>query len=52
MADWREFIVPAPVSQARYLEAALNDGWPCEWQGAVSTPTCEFYPLSFAFAQR
>jgi hypothetical protein len=52
MTERREFVVPAPVADARYLEAALNDGWPCEWQAAVSAPACEFYPLSLVFASQ
>jgi len=48
----REFIAPAPVSDARYLEAALTDGWPCEWQSAAFASTCEFYPLSLTFVKR
>ena len=52
MADRREFVVPASVADARYLEAALNDGWPCEWQDEFFPPTCEFYPISLAFEEQ
>ena len=52
LAERREFVVSAPVSDAGYLEAALNDGWPCEWQDTASTLTCEFYPFSLAFAEQ
>ncbi|MGE0683840.1 MAG: hypothetical protein AB7P69_23430 [Candidatus Binatia bacterium] len=52
MTERREFVVPAPVSDERYLEAALNDGWPCEWQDAAFTPTCEFYPFSLTFVEQ
>lgn len=48
----RELVVPAPVSDEQYIEAALNDGWPCEWRGAATSPTCEFYPFSLTFVEQ
>jgi len=51
MADQRAVVVPAPVADARYLEAALNDDWPCEWQEETFSPACEFYPISLTFRE-
>lgn len=48
-ADSQELIVPAPVTDDRYLEAALNESWPCEWQDESLLSTCEYYPIALPF---
>ncbi len=37
----------APVSNSVYLQAALDGGWPCEWQEPFLTPACEIHPFPF-----
>ena len=47
--DSQELIIPAPVTDERYLEAALNESWPCEWQDESLLSTCEYYPIALPF---
>ncbi|HJY83744.1 MAG TPA: hypothetical protein VKK81_21990 [Candidatus Binatia bacterium] len=43
--DVRTAPIPAPVSNSVYLQAALEGGWPCEWQEPFPTPICEIHPF-------
>src|SRR5262249_15177929 len=44
-ADRQVAAIPAPVSNVVYLQAALEGGWPCEWQEPFLPPTCEIHPF-------
>lgn len=43
--DVRTAPILAPVSNSVYLQAALEGGWPCEWQEPFLTPVCEIHPF-------
>lgn len=40
-----EQLVPTPVSDTAYIEAALTDSWPCEQRAAFGPPECDVYPF-------
>jgi hypothetical protein len=44
--------IPSAVSNSVYLQAALDGGWPCEWQEPFLTPTCEIYPFPLLLGGR
>jgi hypothetical protein len=47
MVDVRADPMPIEVSNSVYLQAALEGGWPCEWQEPFLTPACEIHPFPF-----
>jgi hypothetical protein len=47
MVDVRADPMPIEVSNSVYLQAALEGGWPCEWQEPSLTPACEIHPFPF-----
>jgi hypothetical protein len=44
--------IPAPVSNLTYLQAALDDDWPCEQQDPFSAPGCEIHPFPLLFEEQ
>ncbi|MBI3302208.1 MAG: hypothetical protein HYZ72_09070 [Deltaproteobacteria bacterium] len=44
--------VPIPVSTTAYLEAALEEGWPCEGQDPVFDPGCDDYTFPLLFEEQ
>jgi len=45
MVDVRADPMPIQVSNSVYLQAALEGGWPCEWQEPFLTLACEIHPF-------
>lgn len=45
MADVRLAETPAPVSNLTYLQAALDEDWPCEQQEPFPTTPCDIHPF-------
>ena len=44
-ADVRLAEVPTPVANLTYLQAALDEGWPCEQQEPFPTTRCDMHPF-------
>ena len=42
-------VIPSPVSNLTYLQAALEGEWPCEWQDSFFTPECNDNSFSLLF---
>lgn len=42
-------VMPTPVSNFAYLQAALEGEWPCEWQEAFFNPGCDDHPFPLFF---
>lgn len=36
---------PSPISDAAYIEAALTDDWPCEYDEGEQTIACDIHPF-------
>jgi len=45
MTDVRLVDLPDPVSNLTYLQAALDDGWPCEQQDPFTPSGCDIHPF-------
>jgi hypothetical protein len=45
MTDVHLMDLPAPVSNLTYLQAALDDGWPCEQQDPFTPSGCDIHPF-------
>lgn len=50
--DTRIFVAQSPPSNATYLQAALDGGWPCDWQANPGLPSCAAHPFPFAFDEQ
>lgn len=50
--DTRIFVAQSPPSNSIYLEAALDGGWPCEWQENSAFPSCAAHPFPFVFDEQ
>jgi hypothetical protein len=50
--DTRIFVAQSPPSNTMYLQAALDGGWPCEWQESAALPSCAVHPFPFVFDEQ
>ena len=44
--------IVVPVSSSAYVQAALEGGWPCEWQAPFHTAECELPPFPLGLGEQ
>ena len=44
--------MPVSASEAAYVQAALEGGWPCEWQAPFHAAGCELSALPLVLGQQ
>jgi len=44
--------IVVPVVSSAYVQAALEGGWPCEWQGTFHTTGCELPPFPLGLREQ
>jgi hypothetical protein len=50
--DTRILVTQSSPSNTAYLQAALDGGWPCEWQDNTVPPRCAAHSFPFVFDQQ